>query len=767
MVKPSISVAIILILAGVLTSCSNTGSDSILPQEPFTLKVEQASEFGRYIWGIWDICFDTESLTAEIMPLRELAPHFNVTAMLQPPQCYDCISIKVNSFDPVTRIIDADATLRNPSFFSGYDVRGTLYTNDVGHKLTNPDDWTPAYDVAGGMDINPFKAFAKDEVQRKFAAGAKHTEKYLVQIPKPPHYAYIKYVVTASWPGSAKDPYQIINFTQEEISNELTSSGVVGVDVYDWQDDVGTVWLYAPEITGQEYVEMNLITGNTWQVNLVNSEGAAAGDYTVKIKAVSTNALNLPLYDFFTLTIVPKPPPKGWGLTWGGTDSDDAWDVAVDASGNAYVVGSFKGTADLDPHPSVDNHVSNGLMDAYIIKISNAGIYQWGLSWGSTNDDISNAVTIDNAGDIYVTGSFRGTVDFDPGTGVAEHTSNGVLDTFLSKFNSYGELLWVGNFGGPGNETGLDIATDNNNNIYIVGIAAANADFDPGPGQNIPPYHSNEDAYLSKFDSNCEFQWVGRWGAYLYNAANGVTTDNTGNIYVTGSYYVGKIDLDPGPGTDEHPCAGGHDAYLSKFNSDGDYQWGRTWGGGQHDGGFSVAIYGADNIYVRGYFGSTVDFDPGPGVDEHTCAVNSDDFISKFNSTGDFQWADTWDGLTPSGRIFRISANSLGDVITVGSISGSAIDLDPGPGVDEYNTYAYDGYTSYFNPASEYQWARVISPGGNQVNMSVITDSSNYIYVVGYFDSGIELDPGPDIDQHTTNGKYDAFIVKYDPNGNW
>jgi hypothetical protein len=769
MVKSFVGLAVILCLA-LIVSCSGMNGQPLLPQNPSDSRINQTDESGRYLWGAWDLYFDVDAMTVEIIPSRELHPNWNVTEILQPPKCYDCISIKVNSFDPVTRIIDVDATLRNPSVFSGYDVRGTLYSNDVGHTLMNPDDWTPSYDVTGGMDINPFRAFAKSVALRKFLSGAKHTENYLVKIPDPPLFGYIKYAVTANWPGNAKDPYQIDNFTQEEISSELTSSGVVSVDVSDWQNDIGTVWLYAPEINGVEYIEMNHITGDTWQANVVNTEGTAAGDYTVKVKAVSTNAVTLPLYDFFTITITPKPPPKGWGLTWGGTSGDDAWDVAVDASGNAYVVGSFQGTADLDPHPSVDDHVSNGLMDAYLIKISNAGIYQWGLSWGSTNQDISKAVTVDSAGNIYVTGSFYGTLDFDPGTGVEDRTSNGGSDVFLSKFSSDGELIWVGTWGGgDSNDSGLDIVTDNNNNICIVGYTSPGiVDFDPGPGETIPP-SVTRDAFLSIFDSDCIFQWAGRWGTIILAAANGVAVDNNGNIYVTGFYVSYPVDLDPGPGSDIHSNSGLSDVFLSKFDLDGNYQWGRTWGSESSEIGLSVAVYGTNNIYIRGDFSGTVDFDPGPDADNHTSIWGSDDFLSKFDSAGNFQWADTWDGNNANDPLPRISANSLGDVIVAGDIylDAKPVDLDPGPGVDEYYTSQYDGFISYFNPAGEYQWARVIGPIGNQFNTGVITDASNYIYVVGYFDNKIELDPGPDIDEHTTNGNYDAFIVKYDPNGNW
>ena len=157
------------------------------------------------LWGMWDLYFDENGLEVKAIPVRKPEAHFKVTGKVQPPECFDCLSISVNSFDPVTRIIDVNVTLKNPTVFTGRDVCGILYTNATGHMIKNPDDWTPFYDIQGGDIINPFKAFAKDQNKRSFAPSALHTENYLAYIPKPPNYAGIKYAVTASWVGNARN----------------------------------------------------------------------------------------------------------------------------------------------------------------------------------------------------------------------------------------------------------------------------------------------------------------------------------------------------------------------------------------------------------------------------------------------------------------------------------------------------------------------------------------------------------------------------------
>ena len=122
----------------------------------------------------------------------------------------------------------------------------------------------------------------------------------------------------------------------------------------------------------------------------------------------------------------------------------------------------------------------------------------------------------------------------------------------------------------------------------------------------------------------------------------GVTADDPGNVYVTGSFWS-TVDFDPGPGTDEHSSSGWDDAFLSKFDANGDFQWACSWGGGANDHGYGVAIDGSGNVYVTGYFFGTVDFDPGEGEDAHS-AFGLDVVLSKFDSNGNFQWARTWGG---------------------------------------------------------------------------------------------------------------------------
>ena len=124
----------------------------------------------------------------------------------------------------------------------------------------------------------------------------------------------------------------------------------------------------------------------------------------------------------------------------------------------------------------------------------------------------------------------------------------------------------------------------------------------------------------------------------------GVAVDSLGNTYVTGDFR-GSVDFDPGPGVTPELSEGLSDVFLSKFNTMGDLMWVRTWGGHYSDGGRGVAVDLSFNVYVTGYYRYSADFHPGPwGEDIHYAMGEDDIFLTKFDSFGNYQWADTWVG---------------------------------------------------------------------------------------------------------------------------
>ncbi len=308
--NPRVIIAIVFAVLILAIGCSGGGASPVAPVEsPDTPVVEREQSSERTLWGAWEIRFDPFEMSVEIEPARTVLAHFEITDFVLPPACDDCFSISVNGFDTVTRILDADVTLRNPTPIAGKDVRGILFTNQYGHVITNADGWTELWNIPNGDDINPFKAFAKGEANRIFTGGAEHSENYLIYIPQPPNYWAIQFAVDASWPGNCKEPYSIENFLQDGELYDVTSSMVeLSIDVYDWQDDVTDVRIAQDEILGAEDVAFEHAGGGTWVCSLENELGAPAGEYTALIKATSP-ITGKHLYDRVSITITEEPIP--------------------------------------------------------------------------------------------------------------------------------------------------------------------------------------------------------------------------------------------------------------------------------------------------------------------------------------------------------------------------------------------------------------------------------------------------------------------------
>ena len=136
------------------------------------------------------------------------------------------------------------------------------------------------------------------------------------------------------------------------------------------------------------------------------------------------------------------------------------------------------------------------------------------------------------------------------------------------------------------------------------------------------------DVFLSRFDKDGNFVWARTWGGPDDDCGYSVSNDGSGSEYVTG-FFQDTVDFNPAAEEDFHTSNGQFDAFLSKLDSNGNYVWARTWGGFYNDSGISVAIDGLGNEYVTGYFQDTVDFDPGPQVDDHVSCYLSDIFYKQ------------------------------------------------------------------------------------------------------------------------------------------
>lgn len=191
-----------------------------------------------------------------------------------------------------------------------------------------------------------------------------------------------------------------------------------------------------------------------------------------------------------------KLGPSG-GFLWGAVQGIANWlpntnligDVATDAQGNVYTAGSFLGSVDFDPGPGTYELTASSNRDIYICKLGPAGNFIWARNIGEhppvpsgSRNQIAHGIALDSAANVYITGSFRGTVDFDPGPGVhnlSQGPSNAVA--FVARYSTDGDFVWASAFHSTNNTLAYSVAVDNSGNVLTAGEFRGTADFDPGP----------------------------------------------------------------------------------------------------------------------------------------------------------------------------------------------------------------------------------------------------------------------------------------------
>lgn len=369
--------------------------------------------------------------------------------------------------------------------------------------------------------------------------------------------------------------------------------------------------------------------------------------------------------------------------------------------------------------------------------------FQWAKHMGSTGWEGGTAIVLDNSGNVYCTGYFRDTVDFDPGTGVFNLTCGGMQDAFISKVDASGNFIWAKQIGGAASswEESHAITLDDLGNIYITGFFLGTADFDPAATTFNLTSSSGGDAFICKLDASGNFVWAKQIGGSLSVTAYSIAVDDHGNVYTTG-YFDGTADFDPGPATFNFTVFGYSDIFISKLDSSGNFVWAKRMSGPDGEVGYSIAVDGSGNVYSTGTFFGTVDFDPGSGNFILNSPGQQEIYISKLDASGNFVWAKQMGGEVG----YSIAVDHSGNVYATG-----------------YYAWA-DIMINKLDSSGNSIWAKQI---GAHMGYSIIVDSSYNVYTTGQFYGTRDFDPGAGTFNLTAIGSSDSYINKLDSSGNF
>jgi len=453
-----------------------------------------------------------------------------------------------------------------------------------------------------------------------------------------------------------------------------------------------------------------------------------------------------------TLTTAASAQNLEWARGMGGTGVDMGHTIAVDLSGNVYATGLFAGTADFDPGPGVFNLTSAGSWDIYIQKMDPSGIFLWAKSIGSTGDDRGQSIATDGAS-VYLTGMFAATVDFNPGAGTFNMTSAGVVDAFVMKLDAAGNFAWATRLGGSGDDRGLSIALDLSSNVYTTGHFMNNAN-----GSANLNSAGQEDIFVQKVTAAGNTVWTKRMGSNGIDIGNGITVSNSGNVYSTGTFQV-TVDFNPGGGNVNFTCTGGPywDIYIQKLDANGNFVWARQMGSEWEDRGYAITTDAAENVYSTGFFYDTCDFDPGPGVFNMISLSSRDVYIQKLDVSGNFVWAKRVGGMFDMGH--SIDVDVMSNVYTTGFFASTG-DFDPGPGVYNMTASGQDIFLLKLDVSGNFVWALQFGGTGGDGGYATTTAVNGSVYAAGYFWQTIDFDPGPGTFNLTSAGATDVYILK-------
>jgi hypothetical protein len=481
--------------------------------------------------------------------------------------------------------------------------------------------------------------------------------------------------------------------------------------------------------------------------------------------------------------------------------------VGTDAAGNVYTVGYVGGS------------LSTSDTDGFVRKYSADGVGLWtqtvqGIVQGTSLFDSADCIAVDAAGNSYVAGTFRGTLQL----GNFSFTSTGILDVFVEKLDTNGDVLWAHQFANTGNfvsgntfsrDSGLapkSIAVDNGGNVAVAGIFTGHIDMDPAnPGQHFLDYPApgqtgHPDGYLVKLHADGSFAWEAQFVNVPRDGAGitAVAMDGSGNVYALGTLandnYFNDETADNSIQQNANsifvPTPQGlpnvNSLFLWKLNADGTNAFVKpitSWADptdpfagytatGSRAGiwGLGLAIDGQGSIYATGAFNDkSVDFSPGvsfPGNPTSGPNIvtspygNYDAFVEKMDSAGNWQW------------VRQISTKTAGD----NSGAGLALDSTGNPYITGYLTAdslvgnflltpasaAGNSYIAELSPQGHVLCAQKSvdgSPSGDKA-LAIAVDSQGFVDIAGDFSTQMQWPGLPQLPSGTASAETEIFTVK-------
>lgn len=391
--------------------------------------------------------------------------------------------------------------------------------------------------------------------------------------------------------------------------------------------------------------------------------------------------------------------------------------ITCDDSGNVYAAGQIEYTSIFDNHAVT----SYGSHDIVVVKYDNNGTLKWIHSAGGPGGDVGNGIGIDAAHNTYVAGEAEQTVNFGSGITVI---SAGANDIFLAKYNIGGNIVWAKRWGNSGNDKALSVAVSPSGDCFVTGFFSASVSF----GGTQLTSSGGRDIFIAKINSSGSVLWAKKAGGGGEDKAESITLDQSGNIYIAGSFTqsatFGSITI---------TNSGNNSAFVAKYNSNGNVQWAKKAGACCDTTQYrSVSVDENGNVYVAGYFNATASF----GSNNFTSSGSSDVVVVKYSSGGNLLWAKQAGGIDED-IAYGLNIDTVNHIVYVtGNVSAAGR-------FDLFN-YTISGFKDIFVVAYDQSgnvlWEKINGGGHRDIGSAITNDKQGYIYTTGLFNGTAYFD---------------------------
>ncbi|MGK7915749.1 MAG: SBBP repeat-containing protein, partial [Prochloraceae cyanobacterium] len=360
-----------------------------------------------------------------------------------------------------------------------------------------------------------------------------------------------------------------------------------------------------------------------------------------------------------------------------GTPEDDfSQGVAVDSNSNVFIAGSTEGSL---------GDTNLGSSDTWIAKYDSQGNLLWNRQLGTPDLDRFQGLATDLNGDVYLSGSTLRTIE---GTFTIDS------DAWVAKYDSQGNLLWNQQLASSGSESPTGVATDSEGNLYISGSTRGT----PGEG--------GSSAWLIKYDSQGNLLSNQQLEASGSEVSAGIAIDNSGNLYLSGV-------------TDSTSGGSDSDAWIAKYNADGNLLWDRQLGSSEYDYSQAVATDSNGNVYLSG--GTN-------GAIEGGNAGLNDAWVAKYDPEGNLLWTKQI-GTVGNDSAEAVTTDLEGNVYISGLTNGT---------IGEVNAGDSDAWVAKYDPDGNLLWTEQFGSPERDDSLGVALDSNNALYLSGSTEGSLD-----------------------------